>query len=151
MAERSRLCVNYVIPRLQGGTPVQHVHPFGLPMPVLVLEFGTVPVHDVVHKDFCIILKKVDSGQRHPVLFYLTQPPLDGGAAHSEGCCQLRYGLLAILIASPLSIVFWSGTVSELVSTFLAKIGLDSPAFSVFYSVRTTAHWTFRLIHFLPF
>jgi len=52
MAERSRLCVNYVIPRLQGGTPVQHVHPLGLPMPVLVLEFGTVPVHDVVHKDF---------------------------------------------------------------------------------------------------
>lgn len=184
--------------RLQGGTPVQHVHPFGLPMPVLVLEFGAVLIRDVVHEGFqlsgrkqpgmlgevpshylyhvvlahldlvgrqfaeealhpvyhdppygvsalfnaaysiLIVLHTLMRNKRHverfagiivqcefhspdvppvsgievhdtaslqpwmhPVLFYLAQPFLDGGVAHSECCDKLRYGLLAILIASP--------------------------------------------------
>ena len=37
----------------------------------------------------------------HPVLFYLAQPSLDGGVAHSECCSQLQYGLLAFPIVSP--------------------------------------------------
>lgn len=217
MAERSRLWVNCVFSRLQGGAPVQRVHPFGLPMPVLVLEFDAVLIRDDVQKGFqlsgcnqsgmqgevsphyqdCVVLAHLDlvcrelaeetfhpvyhnplygvstlfdavygihivlhplmcderqverfSGTlvcckhhspvvpplsgievhetaplqrwQHPVLFYLAQPPLAGGVAHSKGRGQLRYGLLAILITPLQSIVFESRIVLELVSTFLA-------------------------------
>lgn len=39
-------------PGLQGGALAQRVHPFGLPMPVLVLEFDAVLIRDAVHKGF---------------------------------------------------------------------------------------------------